>query len=140
MNPSCQILSSVILFTTLLLPCRLTNADSTDTINRLLPALAWVESKNDPNAIGDGGAAIGIYQIHRVYWQDAVDFDKSLGGSYKDCFNPEYAKRVVRAYLKRYGSTNATVEQLARIHNGGPKGYTKRATIKYWKKIQKEMK
>lgn len=99
-----------------------------------------MESKNDPNAIGDGGAAIGIYQIHRVYWQDAVDFDKSLGGSYKDCFNPEYAKRVVRAYLKRYGSANATVEQLARIHNGGPKGYTKRATIKYWKKIQKEMK
>ena len=140
MNPSCQILSSVILFTTLLLPCRLTNADSTDTINRLLPALARVESKNDPNAIGDGGAAIGIYQIHRVYWQDAVDFDKSLGGSYNDCFNPEYAKRVVRAYLKRYGSANATVEQLARIHNGGPKGYTKRATMKYWKKIQKEMK
>jgi soluble lytic murein transglycosylase-like protein len=139
MNPSCQILSSVILFTTLLLPCRLTNADSTDTINRLLPALARVESKNDPNAIGDGGAAIGIYQIHRAYWQDAVDFDKSLGGSYNDCFNPEYAKRVVRAYLKRYGSTTATVEQLARIHNGGPKGCTKRATIKYWKKVRKEL-
>ena len=75
---------SVILFTTLLLPCRLANADLGDNIDKLLPALALVESRNDPKAVGDGGDAIGIYQIHQSYWQDAVDFDKTLGGSYKD--------------------------------------------------------
>jgi|LauGreDrversion4_2_1035121.scaffolds.fasta_scaffold23874_6 hypothetical protein len=146
-----RILLSVILFTTLLLPCRLANADLADNIDRLLPALARVESRNDPKAVGDGGAAIGIYQIHQGYWQDAVDFDKSLGGSYNDCFNPEYAERVVRAYLKRYAPVDATVEQLARIHNGGcnilKKQHSKKAkekkawdnTTKYWNKIKKEL-
>ena len=146
-----RILSVVILFTSLLLPCRLANADLTDNINRLLPALAQVESRNDPKAVGDGGAAIGIYQIHRAYWQDAVDFDKTLGGTYNDCFNPVYAERVVRAYLKRYAPANATVEQLARIHNGGcnilkkqnsSKPKEKKAwdnTTKYWNKIKKEL-
>ena len=146
-----RILLSVILFTTLLLPCRLANADLADNIDRLLPALARVESRNDPKAVGDGGAAIGIYQIHQGYWQDAVDFDKSLGGSYNDCFNPEYAERVVRAYLKRYAPVDATVEQLARIHNGGcnilKKQHSKKPkekkawdnTTKYWNKIKKEL-
>lgn len=140
---------SVVVFTTLLLlPCRLTNADLTSNIDRLLPALALVESCNNPNAIGDRGNAIGIYQIHRAYWQDAVEFDKTLGGSYNDCFNPEYARRVVCAYLKRYAPANATVEQLARIHNGGcnilKKQHSKKAkdknawdnTTKYWNKIK----
>ncbi len=151
MKQSCQILLSVILFTALLLPCKLANADVGSDINRLLPALAYVESGNNPKAVGDGGDAIGIYQIHRAYWQDAVDFDKTLGGSYNDCFNPEYAERVVRAYLKRYAPTNATVEQLARIHNGGcsilKKQHSKKAkdkkawdnTTKYWNKIKKEI-
>mgnify|MGYP003681423291 CR=1 FL=1 len=30
-------------------------------------------------------------------------------------------------------------EKVARIHNGGPKGYRKKATIKYWKKVLTEL-
>jgi hypothetical protein len=102
--------------------------------------MARVESKGDAKAVGDGGAAIGLYQIHRDYWRDAVEWDKTIGGKYEDCFDPHYAERVVRAYLSRYAPTNATLEQLARVHNGGPKGHTKGATVKYWKKIKRELK
>jgi hypothetical protein len=110
------------------------------TINRIIPALVRVESKGDPKAIGDGGRAIGLLQIHRCYWQDAVEFDKTLGGKYEDCFDPDYAKRVVRAYLRRYGTSDSTLEQLARIHNGGPDGHKESATLKYWKKVKRELK
>lgn len=108
-------------------------------VDQLLAAIATVESGNDSNAVGDAGKAIGVYQIHKVYWQDAVEFDKTLGGSYQDCYAPDYARRVVLAYLKRYAPAGATQETLARIHNGGPRGYLKKATLKYWAKVQKEL-
>jgi muramidase (phage lysozyme) len=110
-----------------------------------------VESSGIDSAVGDGGKAIGPYQIHRAYWQDAVDHDPSIGGTYQNCFDPEYAEKVVRGYLDRYAPANATMEQLARIHNGGggilkkknsTKAKDKKAwnnTTKYWEKIKKEL-
>jgi hypothetical protein len=120
-------------------------------VDLILPALAKVESSNNPKAVGDGGKAIGIYQIHWAYWKDATDHDKSIGGSYRDCFDPVYAEKIVRAYLARYAPKNATLEQLARIHNGGgmilkkqhsTKENDKKAwknTTAYWNKVKKEL-
>jgi len=109
------------------------------TVDNLLDAMYAVESNRGKNLVGDGGKAIGPYQIWREYWQDAVEFDKSIGGKYEDCMNKAYAEKIVRAYWKRYAPKGATLEQLARIHNGGPKGHTRNATLKYWKKIVKEI-
>ena len=50
----------------------------------LLAAIRQVESHGNDKAVGDGGKAIGPYQVWRGYWQDAVEFDKTLGGSYQD--------------------------------------------------------
>ena len=53
-----------------------------------------------------------------------------------------YAERVVMAYLHRYAKkalADKDYEKLARIHNGGPRGHTKRATIKYWAKVEKAL-
>jgi hypothetical protein len=98
-----------------------------------------VESTRGRILVGDGGKAIGPYQIWKAYWQDAVEFDKTIGGEYKDCMNKAYAEKIVRAYWKRYAPKGATIEQLARIHNGGPRGHLNANTIKYWNKIKKEM-
>ena len=108
--------------------------------DRLLDAIAKVESDHNPKAVGDGGKAIGMFQIHRVYWQDAVQHDPSIGGRYEDCYDPAYARRIVIAYMDRYAPANASDETLARIHNGGPRGHKKAATNKYWNKVKKEMK
>jgi hypothetical protein len=107
--------------------------------DKVLAAISAVESNNDPNAVGDFGKAIGIFQIHREYWQDAMNHDPSIGGCYEDCYNPEYAKRVVIAYMDRYAPPNASDEIFARIHNGGPRGHKKSATLKYWSKVKKKM-
>jgi len=107
--------------------------------DRILDAIRQVETggERDPaNAVGDGGKAIGPFQIHRAYWQDAVEWDPSIGGKYEDCKKEAYARRVVIAYLSRY-CNSWTDETVARIHNGGPKGHKRSSTIGYWKRVQR---
>jgi hypothetical protein len=109
--------------------------------DRILRAIRQVETGGcaDPaNAVGDGGRAIGPYQIHKAYWQDAVEYDRSIGGTYADCRNEAYARRVVLAYMSRYCKA-WTDETVARIHNGGPKGHRKSATLPYWSKVAAEL-
>jgi hypothetical protein len=105
-----------------------------DQIERLLDAIAQVESRSDHTAVGDGGRAIGIYQIHRRYWQDGT---RILGTNwpYADAADPAKAKQVVRAYLRHYGKDRSLLE-MARIHNGGPNGHKKESTRDYARKIE----
>ena len=109
------------------------------TVDQLLDAMYTVESTRGRILVGDEGKAIGPYQIWKAYWQDAVEWDKTIGGKYQDCMNKAYAEKIVRAYWKRYAPKGATIEQLARIHNGGPRGHLNPNTIKYWNKIKKEL-
>ena len=110
----------------------------------ILDAIEKVETggQRDPaNAIGDGGKALGPMQIHRVYWVDAVDHDPSLvanGETYDSVRDRAYARRVVMAYWSRYAKS-WDAQTLARIHNGGPKGHRKAATLGYWAKVRAKL-
>jgi hypothetical protein len=105
-------------------------------VDGIMRAIAKVESNHKDSAIGDGGKAIGRYQIHKVYWQDAVQYDPSIGGKYEDCTDPVYARKVVVAYLSRY-APNWNLDTVSGIHNGGPKGHTRSATEGYRNKVRK---
>ena len=112
--------------------------------NKFIHALHMVESGGRVGKIvGDNGRALGPLQIHKSYWQDAVTFDKTIGGSYSDCTKLDYSIKIVNAYLNRYAQ-NAILsndyKKLARIHNGGVKGNNKEATIEYWNKVNKYLK
>ena len=85
---------------------------------------------------GDNGKAVGPFQIWQSYWQDAVEYDSSIGGSYGDVVNYDYAVKVVSAYMHRYAPNNLA-ETWARIHNGGPRGHKIKATLPYWNKVKK---
>lgn len=105
----------------------------------LLDAIREVESGGRTDLVGDGGRAIGPYQIHRCYWLDAVEADPSLRArGYEACTDENYARAVVVAYLSRYGQ-GKSAESLARIHNGGPSGWRKQATRGYWRKVAAAM-
>lgn len=104
----------------------------------ILNAIRHVESGDRTDLVGDGGKAIGPYQIHREYWRDAVAWDRTLGGTYADCRNPQYARRVVLAYLSRY-TPDWNPQTIARVHNGGPMGYRHTATLGYWTKVARAM-
>ena len=107
--------------------------------NDLLKAIRIVESNNNPDAVGDNGNAIGIYQIWKNYHTDAC-MAGNIGGEYLDCYNPVYAENVVVEYMKRYATKRrlgeVTPEKIARIHNGGPNGYKWKSTDKYWAKVK----
>ena len=70
-----------------------------------------------------------------------IEYDSSIGGSYADCVNKEYSERIIKAYWKRYATEKrigraVTDQDRARIHNGGPNGYKKSGTLKFWKKVK----
>jgi len=107
-------------------------------LERTARAIAMVESGGDPQAVGDDGAAIGMYQIHRDYWIDATGF---LGVSwpYLDAKDPIKAKEAVRAYTQHYASHYGlpwTPETICRLHQGGPRGWQKASTLPYWHKVR----
>lgn len=119
----------------LLCPARVTLAQPDA---RTLDAIRTVESGgrcNTPD--GDGGRALGVYQIHREYWQDACRFDPSLRRrGYEACrTDAAYSRRVVVAYLTHYAGKHATPGTYARVHNGGPAGARKRATLPYLRRF-----
>lgn len=104
---------------------------------QLIKAIHKVESsgRTDKKIFGDGGKAIGPLQIHYANWKDATDFDKSIGGTYSDCHNLEYSKKIFIAYMKRYAK-DKDAETKARIWNGGLKGADNSSTKKYWAKVK----
>lgn len=111
-------------------PAEISSADE------FLAALAAVESGGDDNAVNAAEDAHGRYQIRAAYLADANEY---AGTSYTlaDCHDPAIARAVVTAYLTRYGNALArtgrlvTARDLARIHNGGPRGWQKSATLGY---------
>ena len=107
----------------------------------LVDAIHQVETSGRLGPIrGDGGKALGPLQIHWVCWKDANMPD----GAYADCADLSYAKRVFARYMERYATERrlgrpVTDQDRARIWNGGPNGYKKKATLKYWDKVRKEL-
>ena len=99
-------------------------------------ALHVVETGGKRGAIlGDNGKALGPLQIHRSYWQDA-----RVSGRYEDCADLAYSIKVASSYLKKYAPKAweaGDITTLARIHNGGPKGDKKPATLRYADKVKR---
>jgi hypothetical protein len=111
------------------------------TLDEVLAALREVESGGTADggrsARGDRGSALGPYQIHQPYWQDA-----RVPGRYEDCADAAYSRRVVLAYWSRWcprALANVDAEVLARVHNGGPQGHTKLGTRPYWARVERAL-
>ncbi len=101
-------------------------------------ALHQVETSGRHGAIlGDNGKSLGPLQISRAYHADS-----RVAGSYEQVTDLAYARRVATAYLKRYAPQAweaGDVATLARIHNGGPTGHKKTATLPYADKVRRAM-
>lgn len=109
-------------------------------LNKFLNALHQVEtSGRSGHIVGDKGKALGPLQIHKSYWQDVKNI---VGGKYEDVENLNYSKKVVLAYLNKYGRKafqQGDWETLAKIHNGGPDGANNPNTQGYWKKVKRHL-
>jgi len=83
---------------------------------------------------GDDGRAVGPLQLHRCVVDD-VNFYCKTDYSYADRRDLEKSKQIARLYIELWLDRNK--EELAvRIFNGGPRGWRKKATDKYWQDIK----
>ena len=106
------------------------------THEQILEAIHVVESSGRTKSVpaGDSGKSIGPLQISRAYWQDS-----GVEGHYEDCLHLGYARQVVAAYMRRWvpgAWAHHDAEVIARVHNGGPRGMTKQATVRYWLRVK----
>ena len=109
----------------------------------LILALIAVESSGDDFARGDNGKAWGCLQMHSAYVQDASDWS-GKNWKHEDAFNRQTSISIFMAYMDRYATPGRlgrkpTPEDIARIHNGGPNGYKKKSTLKYWERVKTEL-
>ena len=113
-----------------------TTNEQTMTATRIpadfLDAIAAVETNTDDSAVNTREDAHGRFQIRAAYLADA---NRILGTSYTlaDMHDQAKAERVVLAYLRHYGTERGVTSlyDLARIHNGGPRGAEREATADY---------
>ncbi len=106
-------------------------------LDKLFRAIRQVETGSEVhphNAIGDGGKSLGPYQISQKYLTDS-----EVGGDWRRCRDRQYSEAVMIAYWKRHcpdALRTLDYQTLARIHNGGPNGPRKTATLSYWRLVQ----
>jgi hypothetical protein len=77
--------------------------------------------------------ALGPLQLHKGF-----HLDSRVPGPFERVADLSYARRVATAYYKRYAPKaweRGDVVTLARIHNGGPRGHHKAATLAYSRKV-----
>lgn len=112
----------------------LSGAVSSGSIDELLDAIALVESNNRANAVGDGGSAVGAYQIRPIFLRD---INRILGWEkyeLDDRWDRQKSRAMARVYLDHYGRGRTLIE-MARQYNGGPRGHLKEATKPFAVKI-----
>lgn len=78
--------------------------------------------------------------MHSAYVQDAA---KHAGKDWvhEDARQRKLAVDIFMAYMDKYATVERlgrepTMEDIARIHNGGPNGYKKESTKAYWLKVK----
>lgn len=114
-------------------------------IAMLISALMIVESDGRADAIGDSGRAVGVLQIHPECVQDINRFSK-VQYTLSDRADERKSVEMCWRYLYHYGNKykrdtgkEPTAEVLARIWNGGPRGYNNPNTLHYWQKVRGEL-
>jgi len=112
----------------------------------LIMALIQVESRGNDSAVGDrhikGGEAVGALQIRPVMVREVNRILKLKKSDKRFKLSDRYDrdKTLEMFYIwKNYHHNDSDFETIARNWNGGPRGYKRNSTIRYWKKVEKQL-
>lgn len=110
---------------------------------KFLLALIAVESGGNDLAVGDHGLSVGCLQIRQCVVDDVNKFAKTKF-THADCRNRQVSLIICRIYLQHYCTATRlhrepTLEDAARIWNGGPNGWKLHATNAYWAKVRQRL-
>jgi hypothetical protein len=107
-----------------------------------MDSIIHVESRGRDNAVSRDGSA-GPLQIKAVLVKDVNRILAHRGDTLrfrmKDRFDRDKAIQMFWIYQSFYGKQGDSFETMARRWNGGPNGPSKKATRKYWKKVNKQL-
>jgi hypothetical protein len=100
-------------------------------LKRLSGVVAWVESKNNPNALNRLENAVGLYQIRPIRLKD---YNQRTQSHYKlkDCYDPKINKMIWEFYASGFYPTD--YEGICKGWNG--KGKSNQI---YWNKVKKRL-
>lgn len=121
------------------------SASKAPSYDRLIAALVEVESNGNDRAIGDRHMKDKAYGPLQIRKPCVDDVNQRLGTKHRPedmLGNRSLSVLVCRTYLKRYATfkrlgREPSLEDMARIWNGGPNGWRKQSTLGYWSKVQK---
>ena len=112
----------------------------------LVTALIHVESRGNDSAIGDrhlvGSEAVGALQIRPIMVREVnrILKIKKSDKRYKLKDRFDRNKTIEMFYVwKNYHHKDSNFETIARNWNGGPKGYKRNSTLKYWNKVEQQL-
>ena len=112
----------------------------------LVTALIFVESRGNDSAIGDrhlvGKEAVGALQIRPIMVREVNRILRIQKIDKRFILKDRYsrAKTIEMFYIwKNYHHKDADFETIARNWNGGPKGYKRNSTLKYWNKVEQQL-
>ncbi len=131
----------------LVLSCLSGYSQNNTNLNNFIQILGKIESNNNDFIKGDGGKALGRYQIWKDCYTDAKEFNKNITFSYESLTNSNNSRQVLISYLTRYESKalkENDFEKLSKCWNGGcgwrQANNQKKINLEiYWNKIKKEL-
>jgi hypothetical protein len=105
------------------------------------------ETTRNDHAIGDRHKKEMAYGALQIRKPCVEDVNRRFGTKFtaKDMLgNRQLSVWVCQNYLKMYATPKLigrepTIEDMARIWNGGPAGWKSNATVKYWSKVKKNL-
>ena len=108
-----------------------------DTREELIEALIYIESSNNDTALNKKENALGCIQIRPIMLREVNRILKKSGSDerfkMKDRKNRNKSIRMFNIWADAYHKPSSF--EMARNWNGGPKGYKKSKTEKYWTKV-----
>lgn len=100
----------------------------------LIDKVIQVESEGKFDAVGDGGKAVGILQIHPITVRDVNRIIGEDLYSYDDRLCPLKSIEMFEIY-QAYYNPDKNLEKAAKLWNGGPHYYRYPKVERYWRKI-----
>jgi hypothetical protein len=109
-------------------------------LSLLIAAIIRVESHGNSAAVGTHGE-LGPLQIRPAVVEDVNLFKPGAHFTLDDRAHLDRAIAIFRAYIDHYADAKrlgheATLEDIARIWNGGPNGWCRACTLPYWAKVR----
>ena len=125
----------MILFT-----CIVTSYSRSFDWNKVINAIAKVESNNNPKAIG-GGGSVGLLQIRPVLVKDCNKILAKKNSSKRYTLNDRLSAQKSKEMfiiIQEHYNPSCNVEKAIRLWNGGPK-YNTKSTNAYYKRVLKHL-